>query len=83
MTRQAVVSTATARKPGLRQADARHVPADAHDDEEAALQLRLPARIRAAAEARRVKSLRGTLTVTAKLIGGRAGRCKKVVRIRL
>ena len=78
-----VVSKANARKLGLKKRTLATLSRTLATTKKTRLRLRVPAKVRAALKRAGVKSIRATLTITARHIGGRAKTSKKVVRIRL
>ena len=78
-----VVSRANARKLGLKKRTLATLSRTLTTTTKTRLRLRVPAKVRAALKRKGVKSIRATLTITARHAGGRAKTSKKVVRIRL
>jgi len=78
-----VVSKATARRLGLKKRTLATLTRTLTTTSRTRLRLRVPAKIRRALKRKGVKSIRATLTVTTRHIGGRSKTSKKAVRIRL
>jgi extracellular elastinolytic metalloproteinase len=78
-----VVSKANARKLGLKKRTLATLSRTLNTSTRTRLRLRVPAKVRAALKRKGVKSIRATLTMTAKHAGGRAKTSRKVVQIRL
>ncbi|MEP6651633.1 MAG: M36 family metallopeptidase [Lapillicoccus sp.] len=78
-----VVSRATARRLGLTKRTLATLTRTITRTTRTRLRLRVPAKVRAALKRRGVKSIRATLTITARHIGGRGRTSHRVVRIRL
>ena len=78
-----VVSKATARRFGLKKRTLATLTRTLTTTSRTRLRLRVPAKVRTALKRKGVKSIRATLTVTTRHIGGRSKTSKKAVRIRL
>ncbi|MEO8689548.1 MAG: M36 family metallopeptidase [Solirubrobacteraceae bacterium] len=78
-----VVSKATARRLHLRKRTLATLTRTLTRTTRTRLRLRVPAKVRAAMRRRGAKSIRATLTITARHIGGRGKTAHRVVRIRL
>ena len=78
-----VVSRATARRLGLKHRTIAKLNRTLTTTARRRLRLRVPAKVRAAARRAGIKTLRATLTATAKHTGGRTRTVRKAVRIKL
>ena len=77
------MSKATARRLGLKKRTLATLSRTLTTTSRTRLRLRVPAKVRTALKREGVKSIRATLTVTTRHIGGRSKTSKKAVRIRL
>jgi extracellular elastinolytic metalloproteinase len=83
VTARLVVSTATARRLGLKKRTIATLKRTLTTTQRRRLRLRVPAKVRAAMRRAGLKSLRATLTIKAKHAGGRSKTVRKAVRIKL